>query len=75
MTLELGLQSARLFYQQGTMPPTSTIATLATQLPPPFGNMVTIFLRYRLIWSCLVQDICILVFIIGLAQVVSHILS
>ncbi|CAO3633806.1 unnamed protein product [Mucor hiemalis] len=40
VTLELGLQSARLFYQQGTMPPTSTIATLATQLPSPFGNIV-----------------------------------
>jgi hypothetical protein len=61
-----------MFYQQGTMPPTSTIATLATQLPSPFGNIVTIFLRYRLIWTCLVQDICILVFIIGLSQVVSH---
>ena len=74
ITIELGLQSARLFYQQGTMPPTSTIATLATQLPHPFGNIITIFLRYRLIWTCLSQDICILVFIIGLSQVISNVL-
>ncbi|GAA5802491.1 hypothetical protein HPULCUR_007956 [Helicostylum pulchrum] len=73
VTLELCLQSARLFYQKGTMPPTSTLATLATQLPYPFGNAVTIFLRYRLIWTCLVQDICVLVFIIGLSQVVSNV--
>ncbi|KAG2236022.1 hypothetical protein BDF21DRAFT_469216 [Thamnidium elegans] len=73
VTLELCLQSARLFYQKGTMPPTSTLATLATQLPHPFGNAVTVFLRYRLIWTCLVQDICVLVFIIGLSQVVSNV--
>ncbi|EPB82101.1 hypothetical protein HMPREF1544_11183 [Mucor circinelloides 1006PhL] len=73
ITIELGLQSARLFYQQGTMPPTSTIATLATQLPHPLGSIITIFLRYRLIWTCLSQDICILVFIIGLSQVISNV--
>jgi hypothetical protein len=69
------MQSARMFYQKGSMPPTSTFAQLATQLPNPFGNIVTIFLRYRLIWTCLVQDICVLVFIIGLSQVVANILS
>ncbi|KAG2210539.1 hypothetical protein INT47_002481 [Mucor saturninus] len=74
VTLELCMQSARLFYQKGTMPPTSTIASMATQLPYPFGNIVTIFLRYRLIWSCLVQDICVLVFIIGLSQVFSNLI-
>ncbi|CEP07366.1 hypothetical protein [Parasitella parasitica] len=73
VTIELGLQSARLFYQQGTMPPTSTIASLATQLPHPFGTIITVFLRYRLIWTCLSQDICILVFIIGLSQVISNV--
>lgn len=73
ITIELGLQSARMFYQQGTMPPTSTIATLATQLPHPLGSIITIFLRYRLIWTCLSQDICILVFIIGLSQVISNV--
>lgn len=69
------MQSARLFYQKGTMPPTSTLATIATQLPHPFGNIITIFLRYRLIWSCLVQDICILVFIIGLSEVIANVIS
>lgn len=68
------MQSARLFYQKGTIPPTSTLATIATQLPYPFGNIVTIFLRYRLIWTCLVQDISVLVFIIGLSQVLASIL-
>lgn len=72
ITIELCLQSARLFYQQGVMPPTSTLAQLATQLPHPFGNIVTICLRYRLIWSCLSQDICILVFVIGISQVISN---
>ncbi|KAI9478524.1 MAG: hypothetical protein EXX96DRAFT_571250 [Benjaminiella poitrasii] len=72
VTLELCMQSARLFYQQGKIPTSSnTWLQLATQLPHPFGQIVTIVLRYRLIWSCLVQDICILIFIIGISQVVS----
>ncbi|KAI8089259.1 uncharacterized protein BX664DRAFT_263269 [Halteromyces radiatus] len=70
-TIELCLQSARMFYQQGTMASNSTLGALATQLPPPLNNIITVFLRYRLIWSCLVQDCCILVFIIGFAQVIS----
>ncbi|KAI9348370.1 hypothetical protein BD770DRAFT_446315 [Pilaira anomala] len=73
VTLELCLQSARLFYQKGSMPPTSMMATLATQLPHPFGSAITIILRYRLIWVCLVQDICVLIFIIGLSEVVSNV--
>ncbi|KAI7903003.1 uncharacterized protein BX663DRAFT_509166 [Cokeromyces recurvatus] len=75
ITLEVCMQSARLFYQQGKMPTNSnTLIQLATQLPHPFGQLVTIFLRYRLIWSCFIQDICILVFIIGISQVISNIL-
>jgi hypothetical protein len=70
VTVELGLQSARMFYHKGGAPP-STLATFAAQLPNPFGNIITIFLRYRLIWTCLVQDCSILIFIIGLSQVVS----
>ncbi|CAO3593138.1 unnamed protein product [Absidia cylindrospora] len=63
-----------MFYQQGTVPSQSTLGALATQLPPPLNNIVTIFLRYRLIWSCLVQDCCVLVFVIGFAQVLSAVL-
>ncbi|KAI8986354.1 hypothetical protein BDB01DRAFT_785299 [Pilobolus umbonatus] len=74
ITLELCMQSARLFYQQGNIESTSTIAMIATQLPDPIGNIATILLRYRLIWTCLVQDCCILIFIIGLSEVISSLL-
>ncbi|CAO3631651.1 unnamed protein product [Cunninghamella blakesleeana] len=73
-TMELCLQSARLFYQNGGIATNSTLGAIATQLPPPFNNIVTVFLRYRLIWSCLVQDCCVLVFIIGFSQVLSALL-
>ncbi|KAI8329832.1 hypothetical protein BC941DRAFT_442016 [Chlamydoabsidia padenii] len=73
-TIELCLQSARLFYQQGTMPTNSTLGMIATQLPFPLNTMITVLLRYRLIWSCLVQDCCILVFVVGFAQVLSALL-
>ncbi|KAI8075089.1 hypothetical protein BC940DRAFT_224543, partial [Gongronella butleri] len=68
-TIQVALQSARFASQQGTMASTSTLAAIATQLPPPLNNIVTVFMRYRLIWSCLVQDICVLLFILGCAQV------
>ncbi|KAI8381029.1 uncharacterized protein BYT42DRAFT_530656 [Radiomyces spectabilis] len=71
VTVELLLQTGRMVYQKGTMASTSTLGALAAQLPSPFGNIVTVALRYRLIWSCLVQDCCILVFIIGLAELLS----
>ncbi|CAO3630124.1 unnamed protein product [Cunninghamella echinulata] len=74
VTIELCLQSARLFYQKGGIATNSTLGAIATQLPSPFNNIITVLLRYRLIWSCLVQDCCVLVFIIGFAQVVSALL-
>ncbi|ORX47067.1 hypothetical protein DM01DRAFT_1386061 [Hesseltinella vesiculosa] len=74
-TMELGLQSARFFYQKGQIATVSTLGALATQLPPPLNQIVTIFLRYRLIWTCLVQDISVLLFIIGCAEVVSALLA
>ncbi|KAI8382265.1 hypothetical protein BD560DRAFT_487142 [Blakeslea trispora] len=74
VTMELGLQSARMFYHQGNMPSNSTWMQFATQLPHPLGTMATVFMRYRLIFSCLVQDISILIFIVGMAQVISNVL-
>ncbi|KAF7732302.1 hypothetical protein EC973_005198 [Apophysomyces ossiformis] len=58
----------------GHMNTNSTLGNLAMQLPPPFSNIITVILRYRLIWSCLVQDCCILVFVIGMAEVLSAVL-
>ncbi|OBZ88466.1 hypothetical protein A0J61_03484 [Choanephora cucurbitarum] len=74
VTIELGLQSARMFYHKGSMPSNSTWAQLATQLPHPIGTIATVFMRYRLIFSCLVQDISILIFIVGMAQVILNVL-
>ncbi|KAG0174978.1 hypothetical protein DFQ30_001453 [Apophysomyces sp. BC1015] len=66
--------AARMLYQQGHMNTNSTLGSIAAQLPPPFSIIITVILRYRLIWSCLVQDCCILVFVIGLAEVLSAVL-
>ncbi|KAI8979198.1 hypothetical protein BDF20DRAFT_912824 [Mycotypha africana] len=74
VTIELCLQTARLFYQKGRVPPTSTIATLANQLPPPFSSIINIIFRYKLIWTTFIHDICILIFIIGISQVISNVM-
>ncbi|KAI9283441.1 hypothetical protein BC943DRAFT_99953 [Umbelopsis sp. AD052] len=75
VTLELILQSSRLFYQKGQPPPSSMLGTIAGYLPPPFSTGILLFLRYSLIWKCLVNDCCLLVFIIGMAQLTSAILG
>ncbi|CAO3685177.1 unnamed protein product [Umbelopsis ramanniana] len=75
VTLELILQSSRLFYQKGQPPPSSILGSIAAYLPPPFSTGILLFLRYSLIWKCLVNDCCLLVFIVGMAQLTSAILG
>ncbi|KAI9246208.1 hypothetical protein BY458DRAFT_528156 [Sporodiniella umbellata] len=69
--LEIGLQSARMLYQQGQVTDSPTLSLFASQLPYPFGSVVNVLLRYRLIGSCLVQDVSVLVFILGFSIALS----
>ncbi|CAO3701523.1 unnamed protein product [Rhizopus microsporus] len=66
--VELTLQTAQMMYHKGSIPNTPFFVTM---LPPPLNQIVTLFLRYKLIWSCLVQDISVLVFVIGCSIVLS----
>lgn len=75
VTLELILQSSRLFYHKGQPPPSSILGTIAGYLPPPISTGILLFLRYSLIWKCLVNDCCLLVFIIGMAQIAAALFS
>ncbi|KAH8551709.1 hypothetical protein BGW37DRAFT_519984 [Umbelopsis sp. PMI_123] len=73
VTLELILQSSRLFYQKGQPPQSSILGSIAAYLPPPFSTGILLFLRYSLIWKCLVNDCCLLLFIVGMAQLTAAI--
>ncbi|CAI2169299.1 11879_t:CDS:2 [Funneliformis geosporum] len=65
ITVELILQSSRMFFQQDRVFQGSTLGQFASKLPAPFSDVLTVLLRYNLIWNSLLEDICILVFIVG----------
>ncbi|KAG0251209.1 hypothetical protein BG011_007785 [Mortierella polycephala] len=75
VTMELILQSSRMFLHGITASPSSTLATIAGFLPEPFADAIRVFMRYRLIWSSLVQDLSVVVFIVGVTIVFTHMFS
>ncbi|KAF9432571.1 hypothetical protein BGZ76_010604 [Entomortierella beljakovae] len=75
ITMELMLQTTRMYLNGVTASPSSTLATIAGFLPPPFSDAIRVFMRYRLIWSSLVNDLCVVVFIVGLTIAFSHMFS
>ncbi|KAF8981293.1 hypothetical protein BGZ46_003008 [Entomortierella lignicola] len=75
VTMELLLQSTRMFLHGVTASPGGILATIAGFLPPPLADAIRVFMRYRLIWSSLVNDMSVVVFIIGSAIVFTHMFS
>ncbi|RIA99486.1 hypothetical protein C1645_746928, partial [Glomus cerebriforme] len=75
ITVELILQSSRIFFQQDRVFQGSTLVQFARRLPAPFSDVLTVLLRYNLIWNSLWEDICILVFIVGFSITISPFLS
>ncbi|KAF9545691.1 hypothetical protein EC957_010554 [Mortierella hygrophila] len=75
VTMELILQSSRMVLHGVTASPSSTLGTIAGFLPPPFSDMIRIFMRYRLIWSSMVNDLSVIVFIVGVTIVFTHMFS
>ncbi|KAF9572132.1 hypothetical protein EC968_010218 [Mortierella alpina] len=75
VTMELILQSTRMALHGVTASPSSMLGTIAGFLPPPFSDAIRVFMRYRLIWSSLVNDMSVIVFIVGLTIVFSHMFS
>ncbi|KAK3819397.1 MAG: hypothetical protein JOS17DRAFT_756348 [Linnemannia elongata] len=75
VTMELILQSTRMVLHGVTASPSSTLGTIAGFLPPPFSDMIRIFMRYRLIWSSMVNDLSVIVFIVGVTIMFTHMFS
>ncbi|KAJ8660824.1 hypothetical protein O0I10_003467 [Lichtheimia ornata] len=76
ITIELLLQTARMMYQKGNTSSTSMVMSAIMQyLPPQVANGLNVLMRYWIIFSCLIKDCLVLVFIIGLAEIVSAVLA
>ncbi|RIB20492.1 hypothetical protein C2G38_2141138 [Gigaspora rosea] len=75
VTVELILQTSRLFLQKNRTFGGTTLGAIAANLPPPLSDALTILLRYNLIWNSLWEDICVLGFVVGFYIMISPILS
>ena len=64
-TAELMLQSARYFVDKGRLPPSSTLGKFAAMLPPPYANYLRILSRYSIIYTTVVSDVLMIVFVLG----------
>ncbi|CAG8495639.1 4573_t:CDS:2 [Racocetra fulgida] len=49
----------------------SALGTIAANLPPPLSDVLTVLLRYNLIWNSLWEDVCVLVFVVGFYVMIS----
>lgn len=65
MTTELVLQTSRYFMDQGKLPASGILATVGNFLPPPYSGYVRLISRYSAIWTTIVTDAMVIVFVLG----------
>jgi hypothetical protein len=64
-TVELLLQSTRFFLEKGRAPRESWLGKIAQYLPPPFAGYLVVLARYSVIYTMIVQDGMLIVFVLG----------
>ncbi|KAB8346248.1 hypothetical protein FH972_023293 [Carpinus fangiana] len=64
-TAELILQSTRYFVDGGKLPPGGLLSTVAGFLPQPYAGYIQTASRYSLIYSTIVSDAMVVIFVLG----------
>lgn len=64
-TAELGLQTTRYFVDRGRLPPDSITGKIAAFLPEPYSGYIKVLSRYSIIYTTVVSDALVVVFILG----------
>jgi hypothetical protein len=64
-TFEVAMQSSRYFIEKGQLQGSGMLSTVAGILPPPYGNYIRTIGRYSVIWSTVVSDAMVVVFVLG----------
>ncbi|KAH4907865.1 hypothetical protein HBI80_067420 [Parastagonospora nodorum] len=64
-TFEVVMQSSRFFIEKGQLQGSGMLSTVAGILPPPYGGYVRTVGRYSVIWSTVVSDAMVVVFVLG----------
>ncbi|KAL9089077.1 MAG: hypothetical protein Q9165_005890 [Trypethelium subeluteriae] len=64
-TAELILQSTRYFIEKGRLPEAGWLGMVGNVLPEPFKSYVAIIARYGVMWTIVVSDAMVVVFVLG----------
>jgi hypothetical protein len=64
-TFEVAMQSSRYFIEKGQLQGSGILSTVAGILPPPYGGYIRTIGRYSVIWSTVVSDAMVIVFVLG----------
>jgi hypothetical protein len=64
-TAEVVLQSSRFFLERGQLPQSGIIGTLSQILPQPYGGYLRVVGRYSVIYTTVVADAMVVVFVLG----------
>lgn len=67
-TFEVVLQSSRYFIERGQLQGSGILSTIAQILPEPYGGYVRVVGRYSVIYSTVVADAMVVVFVLGAAS-------
>jgi len=65
-SMELFLQSSRFMIERGRPPPGSMLSMLGQALPPKIGNYFITVARYSAIWTTVMSDAFIIIFVLGM---------
>jgi hypothetical protein len=64
-TAEVVLQSSRFFLERGQLPQSGLLGTLSQILPHPYGGYLRVVGRYSVIYTTVVADAMVVVFVLG----------
>jgi hypothetical protein len=65
-TAEVVLQSSRFFLERGQLPQSGILGTLSQILPQPYGGYLRVVGRYSVIYTTVVADAMVVVFVLGM---------
>lgn len=71
LSIEVVLQTARILYQRGKPIPGSFIATIAANCSPPISTILNSIARYNIVLTSFLNDLAVLIFVIGLTVAIS----
>ena len=65
LTIEIGLQSFRFMFDKRLAPRIIQLQTQSSHL----SQLLALASRYKLIWNTFLLDLCVLIFMVGMAAV------